>query len=236
MINIIDTCKNVLGDKYAVIKLGIMAVPLVMGIYAYNGGQMIVANTLNIVIGVIYLAIFCETMKRSCAGEPMLMPPFMMPIKMFITLGETIVAAIPAAVVCGGMVYGYFELLNNVPELKEEIVSYTLITGAFILMILSIFFASVTQYSNSGKINSSYNVVKVVKALNTFIVDILSFAVQNALFFGLFGALPVYGIYIVAGFKWDNIVVYSYSSFYIVLNFIMLADFFAQTKKDSECD
>lgn len=231
MINIIDTCRNVVGDKYAVIKLLILTIPVLINVYAYVGGQMVLANTLNIIFGVVFAAVFFETIRRSCCAEPMLMPSFMMPVRMFITLGLTIVAAVPAVVVCGGIVYGYFELMKSFPEISQTPTVYWFVTVVFILFTLSLFFASVTQFLNSGKIFDSYNPVKVIKALNTFLVNFLGFSIQNALFFGLFALVPINLIAVVAGFKYDNFFIYLYASFYSVLNFIMFADFIAQTKK-----
>jgi len=236
MINIIDTCRNVLGDKYAVIKLLIMAVPVLLCVNAYLSGQIIVSNTLNAVICIIFAAIFFETIRRSCTSEPMLMPSFLMPVRMFITLGFTIIAGIPAAIVCGFIILGYFELLKNFPNIQQDTNSYWIVTGIFVLVTLSLFFASVTQFLNSGKIYDSYNPIKIVKALNTFIINFLFFSIQNAIFFGIVALIPVNLIYVVAGFKYDNFFIYLYSSFYFALNFVMLADFIAQTKKESECN
>ncbi len=235
MVNIIDTFRNVIGDKYAVIKLLILTVPVLINVYAYLEGQLILANTLNVIYNIIFAAVFFETIRRSCTSEPMLLPSFLMPIRIFITLGQTIVASIPSLIICGGIVYGYFQLLKAFPDIQQESNIYWIITGIFILFILSIFFASVTQFLDSGKIVDSYNPMKIVRALNRFIINIIGFVIQDVLFIAIVGVIPLAAIFVVFGFKYNIFVFYLYASFFFVMNLIMFADFIAQTKKESEC-
>ena len=235
MVNIIDTFRNVIGDKYSVIKLLILSFLDVIHTYAYLGGQTVLVNTLNIVLGILFLALFFETIRRSCASEPMLMPSFLMPIRIFITFGLTIVAAIPSIIICGGIVFGYFQVLKIFPDVQQGSFSYWIITGIAILFILSIFFASITQFLDTGKIVDSYNPIKIVKALNRFIINIIGFVIQDIFFIGIIGVIPLAIIYVVFGFKYNNFAFYLYSSFFFVMNWIMFADFIAQTKKESEC-
>lgn len=231
----VDTVRNVVGDKYAIFKLAIMSVPVFIIVMAYVNNHLVVANTMNIVCGVFFAAIFFETMRRSCTSEPMIMPSFMFPAQMLITLGLTIVASLPVIAVCGALAFVYFKVLELHPEIQEEILSYSLFTAVFLLLGISIFFAGATQYINSGKILDSYNPVKVMKSLSTFIANLLLLIIQEAIFLGLFGFIPINLIAVVMGFNYDNIVVYAYSSFLFSLNFVMLADYIAQTKKESEC-
>ena len=99
MVNIIDCIRTVATDKYAFIKIAILAIPAIISTHALMSGQMVLSITLNIVFGIIFAAVFFETIRRSCNSEPMLLPTFLMPVRMFITLGFTILAAIPIVIV-----------------------------------------------------------------------------------------------------------------------------------------
>ena len=66
MVNIIDCIRNVATDKYAFVKIAILAIPLIMSVYTYMSGQMVLSATLNIVFGILFAAVFFETIRRSC--------------------------------------------------------------------------------------------------------------------------------------------------------------------------
>ena len=83
MVNIIDCARNVMGDKFAFIKMIILSIPLMLSVWAAMGGNMFISVTMYAVFGVIFGAVFFETIKRSLNNEPMLMPSFLMPIPMF---------------------------------------------------------------------------------------------------------------------------------------------------------
>ena len=234
MINIIDTFRNVIEDKYAVIKLLIMTVPVLICVYAYMANHQALTSFFSFIVYLIFMAIFFETVRRSCAAEPMLMPSFIFPLRILITFGQTLVAAIPAIFVCALMSFGYFQLLKAVPDIEQTPSSYYIITFIFIWLSVSLFFAIITQFLDSGKIFDSYNPKKVTKSLNTFIINTLMFVIQDAIFIGLVAVIPINVISVVAGFNFDNFFVYLYGSFFITLNFIMLADYVAQTKKEAE--
>lgn len=235
MINIIDTFRNVAGDKYAVIKIFILTIPALICVYAQLGGNVAVYGTLNLVFGIVFAAIFFETIRRSCNADPMLLPSFMLPIRMFITLGLTILAGIPITAVCIGISYVYFYLLMNYfPEIQQTPVVFYICNSMYALLTSSLFFASVTQFLDTGKIWDSYNPVKVLTAWKTFIVNTLFFIIQNILFVLIIVFLPAYVILLLAGMDWSNFFVILWFSMCGVLNYLMWADFYGQTKKESE--
>lgn len=235
MINIIDTFRNIIGDKYAMVKVLILTVPVMMCIYSkvlINDG---VFSTLSIIFGVVYLAIFFETIRRSCTQEPMLLPSFLLPVRMFLTLGMTVLAAIPITIVCAGLYIGYVQLLGTYcPDLNQTPLSMYICNFIFTLLTTSLFFSSVTQFLDTGKLSDAYNPIKVIKALKTFIVDILFFIIQDAFFIAIVIVIPAYIISVLAGMNPTNFFVILWSSIGGVVNYLMLADYLGQTKKDSE--
>ncbi|MBR2525960.1 hypothetical protein IKE67_05800 [bacterium] len=235
MINIIDTFRNVAGDKYAIIKIFILTIPTLLCVYAKLSGNTVFYNSLNLIFGVVFAAVFFETIRRSCNAEPMLLPSFLMPIRMFITLGLTILAAIPIFAVCIGLSIGYFYVLTNYfSDVQQSPIVLKIINSIYALIISSLFFSSVTQFLDTGKIWDAYNPIKVMTALKTFIVNTAFFIVQNILFILIMVVLPAYVIVILAGMQMTNFFVILWLSMCAVLNYLMWADFYGQTKKESE--
>ena len=235
MINIIDTFRNIVGDKYAVIKIIILTVPLLLAVYAKLGGNDILSNSMNLIFGIIFAAVFFETIRRSCNSEPMLLPSFLVPVRMFWTLLWTIVAAIPITAVCVGLSYGYiYVLFNYFPDLMNSPITAKTCNTIFSLLISSLYFASVTQYLDTGKVWDSYNPKKVLTAWKTFIVNILFFFVQDVIFILIVMIVPAYIIVVLSGMQWSNFFVILWLSMCGIVNYLMWADFLGQTKKESE--
>ncbi len=235
MINIIDTFRNVVGDKYAMIKIIILTVPTLIATYAALGGNQAVYTTLNLIFGIVFAAVFFETIRRSCNSEPMLLPSFLLPVRMFVTLGLTILAAIPITAVCIGLSIGVLYLITNYsPDLLKDVLLAKILYFMYSLLISSLFFASVTQFLDTGKIWDAYNPVKVLTAWKTFIVNILFFIVQNIIFILIVMFIPAYVIAVLAGMQWTNFFVIFWVSMCGVVNYLMWADFLGQTKKESE--
>lgn len=235
MINLVDTCRNVVGDKYAMIKIVILTIPTVIATYATLGGQTVLSNTINIAFGIVFLAIFFETVRRSCNSEPMLLPSFLLPIRMFVTLGLTILAAIPVIALCIGLFIGYIHVLvTYFPDVQSSPITLKICNFIFSLLLTSLFFASVTQFLDTGKVWDAYNPIKVGKALKTFIVNNVLFIIQDLIFIILCILLPAYIILVLAGMQWTNFFVILWLSMGGVVNYLMFADYMGQTKKDSE--
>lgn len=235
MINIIDTFRNIVGDKYAMVKILILTVPTLICVYAKLGGNEILYSTLNFIFGIVFAAIFFETIRRSCASEPMLLPSFLLPVRMFLTLGLTIIAAIPIVAVCIGLGFAYFYVLANYcPDVLQSPVTLKICNFIFALLITSLFFSSITQYLDSGKVWDAYNPIKVTLALKTFIVNNLLFIIQDILFNLLVVFAPAYIIAVLAGMNFTNFFVVLWLSMGGVINYLMFADYMGQTKKESE--
>ena len=139
MVNIIDCLRNVVTDKYAMVKIFILSIPVVMVCYATLGGQEMVADIINLVFSVIFAAIFFETIRRSCNAEPMLLPSFLLPVRMFLTLVLTILSAIPVTIICGGIIFGFVTWLKEHPEVAENQVVFYIITSILSLFLISLF-------------------------------------------------------------------------------------------------
>ncbi|MBR1681157.1 hypothetical protein IJ707_05140 [bacterium] len=235
MINIIDTFRNIVGDKYAMVKIFILTVPTVISVYANLSGQAAFANTVNIAFGVVFAAIFFETIRRSCNAEPMLLPSFMLPFRMFITLGLTILAAIPVTAVCVGLGTVYFYVMfNYFPDIVQSRITMQICSFILSLLISSLFFASVTQFLDTGKVWDSYNPIKVTLALKTFIVNNFLFVIQDMIFNLIVLLMPAYIIMVLAGMDLQNFFVILWLSMGGVINYLMFADYMGQTKKESE--
>lgn len=235
MINLVDTVRNIVGDKYAMIKILILTIPTVIATYATLSGQVVFSSIINVIFSVVFAAVFFETIRRSCTAEPMLLPPFMLPFRMFITLGLTIVAAIPVVAINIGLFMAYIHVLvTYFPEVQTSPITFKICNFIFSLLITSLFFASVTQFLDSGKVWDAYNPVKVGKALKTFIVNMVLFLIQDLIFIILCILLPAYIIIVLAGMQWTNFFVILWLSMGGVVNYLMFADYIGQTKKDSE--
>lgn len=235
MINIIDSFRNVAADKYAFIKIFILSIPVLACIFSASSGNAVFYNVLNLSIGILFAAIFFETIRRSCASEPMLLPSFLMPARMFVTLGLTLVASIPVTIICAGISYGYYYVLMvYFPDIIKTPITFKVCNTIFGLLISSLYMSSVTQFLDSGKIVNSYNPIKVLTAWKTFIVNTLFFSIQDVLFIIIIMVLPGYIVYMLAGMKLTNFFVILWVTMFSVMNYLMWADFYAQTKKESE--
>lgn len=235
MINLVDTVRNVVSDKYAMIKILILTIPTVIATYAALSGQAVLSNIINISFGIVFAAIFFETIRRSCTAEPMLLPPFMLPFRMFITLGLTILAAIPVVAINIGLFMAYIHVLvTYFPDVQSSPITFKICNFIFSLLITSLFFASVTQFLDSGKVWDAYNPIKVGKAWKTFIVNLLLFIIQDLIFIIVGILLPAYIIIVLAGMQWTNFFVILWLSMGGVVNYLVFADYIGQTKKDSE--
>lgn len=234
MVNIIDCLRNVTTDRYAMIKIFILTIPAMITTYAVLSGQQFASVTMQLIFCIIFAAVFFETIRRSCAAEPMLLPSFLVPVRMFLTLGLTILAAIPAIAINVGIYIGFMEFLKNYPEIMENQVVFYIISSVLGLITTSIFFASVTQFLDSGKIWDSYNPVKVLYALKTFIVNLLFYVIQDALLVVFVILIPAAVILLLTGYDPMNFFFILWLNLSIILNYLVFADYIGQTKKDSE--
>lgn len=232
MVNIIDCARNVMGDKYAFIKMIILSIPLMLSVWAAMGGNMFISVTMYIVFGVIFAAVFFETIKRSLNNEPMLMPSFMMPIPMFWTLFNVLLASIMPCVINFLIYIGVSALCAKYPQILENQL-FMYIFGSIVgLLCSSIYFATVTQYLHTGKLKDSFNLVVIGKSIKTFIVDLLFYAIQ-AVLFTLVALIPLYIIIMMYG---RSVLIIIYSCILVMTNYLIFADYIAQTKKDADCN
>ncbi len=231
MVNLVDCIRNVAADRYAMIKILILAIPYMLAFYSKIDVMQL---SLNIIFCVIFLAVFFETIRRSCNAEPMLLPSFLMPVRMFLTLGLTIIASIPSLAILYGFSFGITELFKVYPQLVEVKTTYYVITIIAGLLCISLFFASVTQFLDTGKVLDAYNPMKVLRALKTFIVNLIFFVIQDIIFLGIFVAIPIIIIYFLSGLNMSNFFLLLYLEMALIFNYLAFADYIGQTKKDSE--
>lgn len=125
MVNLVDCVRNVATDRYAMIKILILTIPYMLAVYSKID---VIQLSLSIIFGVIFLAVFFETIRRSCNAEPMLLPSFLMPVRMLLTLGLTIIASIPSLAILYGLFFGITELFKVYPQLVEVKTTYYVIT------------------------------------------------------------------------------------------------------------
>lgn len=234
MVNIIDCIRNVTADRYGMIKIFILSIPALICTYATLSGQVLVSGLINLIFGIIFLAVFFETIRRSCNAEPILLPSFLMPVRMFLTLGLTIVSAIPVFIVCVGLYILLGIFLKDNPQVLSTPVSYYITCSVFGLLITSLFFSSITQYLDTGKVFDAYNPMKVLRALKTFIVNLLFFIIQDVLAVAIFVIIPAMVIYMLGGQNPNNFFLIVFLCMGGVFNYLVFADYIGQTKKDSE--
>lgn len=231
MVNLVDCVRNVAADRYAMIKILILTIPYMLAIYSKIDVMQL---SLSIIFGVIFLAVFFETIRRSCNAEPMLLPSFLMPVRMFLTLGLTIIASIPSLAILYGLSFGIIELFKVYPQLVEVKTTYYVIAVIANLLGISLFFASVTQFLDTGKVLNAYNPMKVLRALKTFIVNLIFFVIQDIIFLGIFVVIPIIIIYFLANQDVFNFFLMLYLTMGLIFNYLAFADYIGQTKKDSE--
>ena len=234
MVNIIDCLRNVVTDRYAMIKIFILTIPVIVIYYMVMSGQGVLSEIVNFVFGIVFAAVFFETIRRSCNAEPMLLPSFLMPLRMFLTLGLTIVSAIPSIIVCIGIYVGYIQLLKIYPQIMSNNITFHIVNFICSLIVMSVFFAGITQYLDSGKVLDSYNPMKILKALKTFIVNFFFYFIQDFILVLVIMVIPALGIFIIGGKNPNNIFMIIYLCMAMILNYLVFADYIGQTKKDSE--
>ena len=71
MVSIIDCARNVMGDKFAFIKMLILSIPLMLSVWAYLSGNAFLSITSYIVFVLNIEAGIYETIKRSHNNELM---------------------------------------------------------------------------------------------------------------------------------------------------------------------
>lgn len=233
MVSIIDCARNVMGDKFAFIKMLILSIPLMLSVWAYLSGNAFLSVTSYIVFGVIFAAVFFETIKRSLNNELMLMPPFLMPIPMFWTLLMVIVASIVPVAINFGIYVGWVALFASYPDIFTNIVVLYMVNAVVGLLCSSIYFATITQYLDTGKLKDSFNLIVIAKSIKTFFVNIILYGIQ-ALIFTLIALIPLAIIVMLYGPTSGLIVIYS--SILVMTNYLIFADYIAQTKKDADCN
>lgn len=232
MVNIIDCARNVMGDKFAFIKMIILSIPLMLSVWAAIGGNMFISVTMYAVFGVIFGAVFFETIKRSLNNEPMLMPSFLMPIPMFLTLAKVIVVSIIPVVINFCIYIGITALIASHTEILENQVLTYIIFTIIGLLCSSIYFATVTQFLDTGKLKDSFNLIVIAKSIKTFIVDLIFYGIQ-AVLFTLVAMIPLYIIMMIYG---QSALIIVYSCILVMTNYLIFADYIAQTKKDADCN
>ncbi len=233
MVSIIDCARNVMGDKYAFIKMLILSIPLMLSVWAAMGGNMFISVTMYIVFGVIFAAVFFETIKRSLNNEQMLMPSFLMPIPMFWTLLMVILVSIMPCVINFLLYIGFGALCGVYPIIIENQILFYVCLTILGLLCSSIYLATITQYLHTGKLKDSFNLIVIAKSIKTFIVDLILYGIQ-AFLFTLIALIPLYVIVMMYGTASALIIIYS--CILIMTNYLIFADYIAQTKKDADCN
>ena len=232
MVSIIDCARNVMGDKYAFIKMLILSIPLMLSVWAYFSGNAFLSVTSYIVFGVIFAAVFFETIKRSLNNEQMLMPSFMMPIPMFWTLLMVIITSIMPCVINILLYIGFGALCTACPIIVENQILFNVSATILGLLCSSIYFATVTQYLHTGKLKDSFNLIVIAKSIKTFIVDLVFYGIQ-AILFTLIALIPLYVIIMMYG---RSVLIIIYCCILVMTNYLIFADYLAQTKKDADCN
>lgn len=232
MVNIIDCARNVMGDKFAFIKMIILSIPLMLSVWAHLSGNTFLSVTSYTIFGVIFAAVFFETIKRSLNNEPMLMPSFLMPIPMFLTLAKVIVVSIIPVVINFCIYIGVTALIASHTEIFENQVLTYIIFTIIGLLCSSIYFATVTQFLDTGKLKDSFNLIVIAKSIKTFIVDLIFYGIQ-AVLFTLVAMIPLYIIMMIYG---QSALIIVYSCILVMTNYLIFADYIAQTKKDADCN
>lgn len=233
MVNIIDCARNVMGDKFAFIKMLILSIPLMLSTWAYMSGNEILGKLTYTFFGVIFAAVFFETIKRSLNNEPMLMPSFLMPVPMFWTLLKVVLVSILPMVINFLLYFGFFSLFALKPELIENKILLYVYCTIITLLTTSIYFATVTQYLATGKMKDSFNLIVIAKSIKTYIVNLLFYLIQ-ALIFTVVALIPLAIIIMVYGPTSGLIVIYC--CILVMTNYLIFADYIAQTKKDADCN
>lgn len=233
MVNIIDCARNVMGDKFAFIKMLILSIPLMLSTWAYMSGNEILGELAYTFFGVIFAAVFFETIKRSLNNEPMLIPSFLMPIPMFWTLLKVVIVSILPMVINFLLYFGFFALFAMKPELIENKILLYVYCTIITLLTTSIYFATVTQYLATGKMKDSFNLIVIAKSIKTYIVNLFFYLIQ-ALIFTVVALIPLAIIIMVYGPTSGLIVVYI--CILVMTNYLIFADYIAQTKKDADCN
>ena len=163
----------------------------------------------------------------------MLMPPFLMPIPMFWTLLMVIVASIVPVAINFGIYMGWVALFASYPDIFTNIVVLYMVNAVVGLLCSSIYFATITQYLDTGKLKDSFNLIVIAKSIKTFFVNIILYGIQ-ALIFTLIALIPLAIIVMLYGPTSGLIVIYS--SILVMTNYLIFADYIAQTKKDADCN
>lgn len=219
MISIIDSFKDILTERFSVLKLLVFTVPLYYSINAF--GQQNLNNFYVVFFCTVffYLGFLIKSM-NNIENQQNIVLPAINPIKLFISAVKAIIALAPAVIITGLLGY-HVCLLIHLPQVPD------IILKSIIWIILdSIAIASTMLYCEKERIADAFRFGTIFSKLGDVIATVIgllaSLVLLNAILSGVIG----YVLSLLFGF---GLIFDFFITFVIIFNLALAARYLGKT-------
>lgn len=203
MASIIDSFREVLGDRLAFLKIVLLAIPVnyTYSLYVGSNGDFAKYSWM------LYLTLFLlfgmlVKITNNVANEKECIFPSFNPLSFLLDTFKGILAILPAALICYWIASYFCSLINIIPWLDITLKSIIW------LVVVAIVVTSFLMFTTNKKILEAYNVKMIFDKAGDLIVTLIFFVIQavvinvpTAAFIGytlliLFGFGPIFDFYV----------------------------------------
>lgn len=221
MASLLDSIRNVTGDSYPYLKIGIVTLIIFYLPELYKMSQFDLF-TKQIFIGVLFVLIlgFLARMAYNTLNEnEILMPSFLNP---FILLWDGLKAVIALAPILAII---YFLIIKTYAYIKFDSVVSDIILFLIIMVFVAFFSLSLILYSRRLKIFDAYKIMDLIN----YSGDFIAFSFTLLFYTGLFVGIVCVPIGAVINMLFNNAVVLNfYITFVVVFLLICIIQYYAQ--------
>ena len=227
MASVINAARNLLSDKWWVVKLFVLTVPVFYILQDEYVAQTIFKENIHILIGLFMLYLGCSSviMNRNINNKSPLMPGiFTIPEVIIKAIGSSIVAFPGIAIL---IIACYF--IHSYVVLEEPFAMFILYICVISFLVPFIIVPTVL-YSVNGSIADGLKLNKVFEASGNFIVAFLAFVIQYFFIVILLSYLIYRLLFEMLGD--GNIGISILYSFVIVLSFLLIFSYSSDLYED----
>lgn len=215
MISIIDSFKDIITERFSVLKLLVFTIPLYYALFSFGQKNLNNFYVVFFCIAFLYLGFLIKAM-NNIENQQNIVLPAINPVKLFISAVKGTIALAPAVIITGLLGY-HICLLIHLPQVPD------IILKSIIWIILdSIVIASTMLYCEKERIADAFRFGAIFSKLGDVITTLIGFLVSIALLNAVLSGIIGYVLSLLFGF---GLIFDFFMTFAVVFNLALAAHY-----------
>lgn len=211
MISIIDSFKDILTERFSVLKLLVFTIPLYYSFYAFGQKDLNNFYVIFFCLVILYIGFLIKTVKNLENQQNVILPAIN-PIKLFISAIKAVIALAPSSIIIGLIGY-YICLLINIQQVPDIILK-TIIW----IVLVSVVITSLMLYCEKERIADAFRFEDIFSKLGDVILTVIGLVLSGALLNIILCGIIGYVLWLLFGF---GEILNFFMCFAIVFNFTL---------------